>query len=149
MMATMVRWDPVAQVERLQRELDRMFARVDTAIGSGPHRFGTWLPETDVEQTEDATVFKLDLPGMTADQVKVGVHDHLVTVSGERHEEHEDKHEGFLSRERAVGHFERSLRLPANVKDDEIQASFKDGVLTIKVPRVAESKPRQITITTS
>jgi HSP20 family protein len=148
-MATTVRWDPVAQIERLQRELDRMFTRVDTAIGRGPQTLGAWMPETDVEQTEDATVFKFDLPGMTADQVKVGVHDHLLTVSGERHEEHEDKHEGFLSRERAIGRFERSMRLPENVKDEDIHASFKDDVLTIKVPRVAESKPRQITITTS
>jgi len=102
-----------------------------------------------VEQTEDATVFKFDLPGMAADQVKVGVDDHLLTVGGERHEEREDKHEGFLSRERAVGRIERSMRLPENVKDEDIQASFKDGVLTVKVPRGAESNPRQITITTS
>jgi HSP20 family protein len=148
-MATMVRWDPMAQVERLQRELDRMLARVETAIGSGPQKVGAWLPETDVEQTEDATVFKLDLPGMTADDVKVGVDDHLLTVSGERREEHEEKHEGYVSRERAVGRFERSMRLPDNVKDEDIEASFKDGVLTIKVPRVAESAPREIVITKS
>jgi HSP20 family protein len=148
-MATIVRWDPMAHLERLQRELDQMFTRAGTTTGVGANRFGTWLPEADVEQTEDATVFKFDLPGMTADQVKVGVHDHLLTVSGERHEEHEEKHEGFLSRERAVGRFERSMRLPDNVKDEDIHASFKDGVLIVKVPRVAESKPRQIDITTS
>lgn len=149
MMATLVQWDPVAQVERLQRELDRMFMRVDTGIGRGPQTFGAWLPETDVEQTEDAVVFKLDLPGVTADEVKVGVHDHLLAVTGERREDHEVKHEGFLSRERATGRFERSMRLPENVKDEDIKASFRDGVLTITVPRVAESTPRQITIATS
>ena len=69
----------------------------------------------------------------------------MLTVSGEPPEEHEEKHEGYLSRERAVGRFERSIGLPDNVKTEDIQASFKDGVLTIKVPRVAESTPAKST----
>jgi HSP20 family protein len=94
-------------------------------------------------------VFKLDLPGMTRDQVTVSAYDHLLTVSGERREEHEQQHEGYVSRERAVGRFERSLTLPDHVKEEDIEASFKDGVLTIKMPRVAESKPRQIAVAAS
>ena len=147
-MATIVRWDPLTQMERVQREMDRMFTRVDTSLRSGSRSVGMWMPEADVEQTEEATVYKFDLPGMSSDQVSVTAHDHILTVSGERQETHEEKHEGYLSRERAVGRFERSMSLPDNVNDESIEASFKEGVLTIKVPRVAESKPRQIDIAT-
>ncbi len=125
-----------------------MFARVDTSLRTGTRSVGMWMPEADIEQTEEATVYKFDIPGVPSDQVKVSVHDHMLTVAGERREEHEEKHEGYLSRERAVGRFERSTSLPDNVKTEDIQASFKDGVLTIKVPRVAESTPRQIDIAT-
>ena len=148
-MATIVRWDPLTQVERIQREMDRMFTRADVSLRSATRTVGVWVPEADIEQTEEATVYKFDLPGITSDHVSVSAHDHMLTVSGERREEHEEKHEGYLSRERAVGRFERSMGLPDNVKTEDIQASFKDGVLTIKVPRVAESTPRQIDIATS
>lgn len=141
----MTRWDPMAQVERMQRELDRMFGRVETAM---PSRTPVpWAPEVDIERTEAATVYKFDLPGMKSEDVKIGVDDHLLTVSGERREEHEEKHEGYLRQERAVGRFERSMRLPAGVKDDEITASFTDGVLVVTVPRGSAATPREIAIT--
>lgn len=140
----MTRWDPMAQVERMQRELDRMFGRVETAIA--PRAPIPWAPEVDVEQTEAATVYKFDLPGMKPEEVKVGIDDHLLTVSGERREEHEEKHEGYLRQERAVGRFERSMRLPEGARDDAITASFTDGVLMITVPRGAGAKPREIAI---
>ena len=88
-------------------------------------------------------VFKFDLPGLKSDQVKVSVHDRLLTVTGERHEEREEKHEGYLSRERAIGRFERSVRLPENLQQDDVEASFSDGVLTVRVPRAGESTPRR------
>lgn len=141
----MTRWDPMAQVERMQRELDRMFGRVETAMT--PRAPVPWAPEVDVEQTESATVYTFDLPGMKPEEVKVGIDDHLLTVSGERREEHQEKHEGYLRQERAVGRFERSMRLPDGAKDDAVTASFADGVLVVKVPRDAEAKPREIAIT--
>jgi HSP20 family protein len=139
------RWDPMAQIERMQSELDRMFGRVETAVGPRPS--GKWMPEVDVEQTEGATVYRFDLPGLKSDQVKVGVHDHLLTISGERREEHEEKHEGYLRQERSIGRFERSMQLPADIKDEDIGASFADGVLTVKVPRTAQAQPREIPVT--
>jgi HSP20 family protein len=145
-MATVVRWDPMAQIERVHRELDRMFGRAESGLGS--RMFEGWLPEADVEQTADATVYKFDLPGVSAEQMHVSVDDHLLTISGERTDEHEEKHEGFLSRERAYGRFERSMRLPQAIQGQDIKASFADGVLTVTVPRGAESRPHEIAITT-
>jgi len=63
------RWDPMAQIEQMQNELDRMFGRVETAVGPRPS--GKWMPEVDVEQTEGVTVYRFDLPGLKPDQVKV------------------------------------------------------------------------------
>lgn len=142
----MTMWDPMAQVERMQRELDRMFGRVETAVA--PRVPVPWAPEVDIEQTEAATVYRFDLPGMKPDAVKVGIDDHLLRVSGERSEEREEKHEGYLRQERAVGRFERSLRLPEGARDDAVTASFADGVLTVTVPRGAEVKPREIAVET-
>lgn len=140
----MTRWEPMAQIERMQRDLDRMFGRVETAMP--PLAPVPWAPEVDVEQTEAATVYKFDLPGMKPEEVKVGIGDHLLTVSGERREEHEETHEGYLRQERAIGRFERSMRLPDGARDDAITASFTDGVLRVTVPRGAEAKPREIAI---
>ena len=145
-MATVVRWDPMAQIERLHRELDRMFGRAESGLAS--RMFEAWLPEADVEQTADATVYKFDLPGVPKEQLRVSVDDHLLTVSGERRDEHEEQHEGFLSRERAYGRFERSMRLPEQIATEDIKASFSDGVLTVKVPRGDESPAHEIAITT-
>jgi HSP20 family protein len=138
------RWDPIGQIERMQNELDRMFGRVE--LTTGPRPAGKWLPEVDVEQTGDATVYKFDLPGLKPDDVKVGMHDHLLTVSGERREEHEAKHEGYLRQERFYGHFERSMQLPADIKDEDVEASFAGGVLTVKVPRTAQAQPREVPV---
>jgi HSP20 family protein len=142
----MTMWDPMAQVERMQRELDRMFGRVETA--AVPRVPVPWAPEVDIEQTEAATVYRFDLPGMKPDAVKVGIDDHLLRVSGERSEEREEKHEGYLRQERAVGRFERSMRLPEGARDDAVTASFADGVLTVTVPRGAEVRPREIAVET-
>ena len=142
----MTMWDPMAQVERMQRELDRMFGRVETAVT--PRVPAPWAPEVDIEQTEAATVYRFDLPGMKPAAVKVGIDDHLLTVSGERRVEHEETHEGYLRQERAVGRFERSMRLPEGARDDAVTASFADGVLTVTVPRGAEVKPREIAVET-
>lgn len=147
-MATVVRWDPLAQIERVHRELDRMFGRIEPAAGV-PRMAEGWLPEADVEQTEDATVYRFDLPGVPSEQLRVSADDGRLTISGERSEEHEEKHESYLTRERAFGRFERSMRLPDNINYEDIEASFKDGVLAVKVPRGTESKPHHITITTS
>jgi HSP20 family protein len=147
-MATVVRWDPIAQIERLHRELDRMFVRLEPGAGA-PRMVEAWLPEADVEQTEDATVYRFDLPGVPTEQLRVSADGGRLTISGERREQHEEKHEGYLSRERVFGRFERSMRLPENSKNEDIKASFKDGVLAVKVPRDAESQSHQVTITTS
>ncbi|MGZ4431828.1 MAG: Hsp20/alpha crystallin family protein, partial [Gaiellales bacterium] len=108
-----------------------------------------WVPVVDIEQTKDALVLKFDLPGMKREDVSIEVEGRTLTVSGERKEEKEDKHEGYYSRERLVGRFSRSFMLPEHIDESKIEAKFSDGVLTIRVPRPQEEKPKKIAIKAS
>jgi HSP20 family protein len=141
-MATITRWDPMAQLERLQHEIDRLF---DGGAGSAA-RLEPWLPAADIEQTGDSVVYKLDLPGMKREDITIQAHAGALTVSGERKRETEDTHEGYYSRERVVGSFARTFTLPEGTGEKDIAATFADGVLTITVPRKEEAKPRTIAI---
>lgn len=104
---------------------------------------------TDIEQTEDAIVFKLDMPSTTKDDISIELHGRTLTISGERREQHEDRHEGYLSRERAYGTFNRSFMMPEDVSEDDITATFHDGELKVTVPRPKLETPRKIEIATS
>lgn len=144
-MTTVTRWDPLAQLDRLQREIDRVFdGRAGSGVGSV-----SWVPSTDVEQTESAVIYKLDLPGMKPQDITIEVHAGMLTVSGERKHETEEKHEGYYSRERITGSFARTFTLPKGTEQDDIAAKFDDGVLAITVPRQEEAKPRTISIGTA
>ena len=138
------RWNPFEQMERMQRELDRLFTTV-SAEGGGERR-GPWLPAVDVEQTAEAMILKLDLPGVSRDDVKIDAHDGVLTISGEREEERHEEHEGYVMRERVSGSFARSFTLPAKAQADKITAAMDDGVLKVTIPRPAEESPRQISI---
>lgn len=142
MATTMTRWDPFQQLTDMQREFDRV-------LGRTPHngdKAKTWLPVVDVEQAKDALVLRFDLPGIRREDVAIEVEGRTLTVSGERKEEKEEKHEGYYSRERLIGRFTRSFMLPENIDESKIEAKVKDGVLTVKIPRPAEQKPRKVEI---
>ena len=142
MTTTLTRWDPFQQLAEMQREVDRILGRTQHN-GDQTH---AWLPVVDIEQTKDAVMLKFDLPGMKREDVSIEVEGRTLTVSGERKEETEEKHEGYYSRERSTGRFSRSFMLPENVEESKIEAKFKDGVLIVKVPRSADEKPRKISI---
>lgn len=107
------------------------------------------FPRTDVVEYGDRYEMKLDLPGYNQKEVEIRVKDGVLTISS-NHEETTEKNANedvkYLLRERRVYSFERSFRLPKDTKEDAIEASFADGVLTIKLPRKPEAQPRTITI---
>ena len=141
-MATATRWDPMAQLAQLQREMDRVFdGRPVAGTPAAP-----WLPPTDIEQTDESVFYKLDLPGMKPEDITIQVHAGALTVTGSRQQETEEKHEGYYARERINGQFARTYSLPKDTGQEDVSADFKDGVLTITVPRKEEAKPRTIEI---
>lgn len=142
----LVRWDPVRDLDSLQSDMNRLFDGFfqGRAGNGGAHR--RWIPAMDLVETEDHLVLRADLPGLSEDDVAIEVKDNVLTVSGERRAEHEEKSEGFYRVERAFGGFSRSLTLPRGIDAAAIKASFDRGVLEVKVPKPAERKPTRVQI---
>lgn len=146
----LVRWEPVRELTSLQNEMNRLFNTFfDTpTAGQGASNGGArrWIPAMDLIETDDHFVLKADLPGLDERDVSIEVEDNVLTVSGERTAEHEDKREGYVRVERSYGTFRRSLTLPEGVDAEGIAASFDNGVLEVRIPKPEERKPRKVAI---
>jgi HSP20 family protein len=145
----LVRWEPVRELTSLQGEMNRLFNTFfDSPQSSTPGNGGArrWLPAMDLVETEDHFVLRADLPGLSEDDVTIELEDNVLTVAGERKAEHEEKREGFYRVERSFGQFRRSLTLPDGVDADGITAHFDKGVLSVRVPKPEERKPRRVAI---
>ena len=141
----LVRWDPARELDSLQGDMNRLFDRFFEGRGTnGASR--RWIPAMDLVETEDALVLRGDLPGMSEDDVDIEIKDNVLTVSGERKAEHEEKSEGFHRVERAFGSFSRSLTLPRGIEAEKVEANFDNGVLEVRVPKPAEAKPTRVQI---
>jgi HSP20 family protein len=141
----LVRWDPTRDLDTLQTDVNRVFdAFFGERPANGPAR--RWVPAIDLVETDDHFVLKVDLPGLEKDDVEIEVKDGLLTVSGERNAEHEERKDGYHRIERAYGAFSRSLTLPQGVEADQVQADFDKGVLEVRIPKPAERKPHRVQI---
>ena len=133
----------------LQREIDRMFGRFfpsDTQGDDGASEQAVWAPRTDLVESEDAYRIHLDLPGMTREDLKINYQDNQLTISGERTSDRTDENEEYVRVERSFGHFYRAFTLPRTVNAADISATYENGVLSVRVPKTDEVKPRQIEI---
>ena len=143
----LIRWEPARELQSVQQELNRLFGTFfdwPTAAGNGGSR--RWIPAMDLVEEGDHYVLRADLPGVSEDDVKVELEDSVLTISGERTSEHEQRKEGYYRVERASGAFSRSLALPEGIDPDSIQARFEKGVLEVRVPKPEERKPRRVEI---
>src|SRR5918994_1718425 len=140
----LVRWEPARELDTFHGEFNRLF---DTFFGAPVNgRSRRWAPAMDLVDKEDALVLRADLPGLERDDVTIEIQDRVLTVSGERKSEHEDKADGFYRVERAFGSFSRSLSLPDGVDPEQVQASFDKGVLEVRIPKPKERKPHRVAI---
>ena len=135
-----VRWDPFREMMNVQDQLNRTFG---SFFGE---RQTSWLPSVDVYDDKEEVVLKADLPGVRPDQVDVEIDENVLTVRGQRKADHETDPERFYRIERPTGPFERSIALPQGVRADNVQAAFEDGILTVRVPKAEEAKPKRIQI---
>jgi HSP20 family protein len=139
-----VRWDPVRELDSLQGDMNRLFDRFFE--GRAPNDSRRWIPPMDLLETEDHLLLRGDLPGLTEDDVDIEIKDNVLTVSGERKTDNEEKSEGYYRVERAFGSFSRSLTLPHGVDADKVEANFEKGVLEVRIPKPAEAKPTRVQI---
>lgn len=145
-----IRWDPGREMDTLQSEVNRLFntffdapaARAGANGGTGRR----WIPAMDLVEDGDAYVLRADLPGLTEDDVSIELEDNVLTVSGERKSEHEQRRDGVVRVERSFGSFARQLTLPEGVDPARIAATFENGVLEVRVPKPEERKPHKVAI---
>lgn len=145
----LIRWEPVRELNTLQTEMNRLFNTLfDAPVPNGGNAsLRRWIPAMDLVETDDDFVLRADLPGLSEGDVNIELEDNVLTVSGDRKSEHEERKEGYYRVERASGSFSRSLTLPEGVNPDAIKASFDKGVLEVRIPKPEERKPRKVAIT--
>ena len=139
----LVRWDPIRELAGM--EVDRLNNMFSNFYGEGLSR--GWVPPVDVYETEQhEIVIKAELPDMKREDIGVTFENDVLTLKGERKGEQEISRERFQRLERFQGTFSRSFTLPATVDAGRISATYKDGVLTVRLPQREEAKPKQITV---
>lgn len=149
MNTTVTRWDPFRGLTSLQDQVNRLFEDTVNHGRTSQADLATWAPAADIYETENELIAKLDLPGVQEKAVDIHVENNTLTIRGERQFENEVNEDNYLRVERAYGTFTRSFSLPNIVKVDNIRANLQNGVLTIRMPKREEAKPKQIKITVS
>jgi len=145
------RWDPVQEIQELQKRLNGLFG--STPVRRGDDRetitVAQWAPLVDIAEDDKEYVVKAELPEVKKDEVKVTVENGVLTVSGERKFEKEEKGKRYHRVERAYGSFVRSFSLPEDADDAQVKAEFKDGVLQVHVGKHEKSRPKTIEVKVS
>ncbi len=127
----------------LRDEFERVFRDLEGPFDANGR---TWSPPIDIVDKDDKLVLTAELPGMQKGDIKIDLQDNVLTIEGEKHYKNEEKKASYYHCERAYGKFSRSFTLPRKVDSAGIMAEFKDGVLTITMPKTEDAKPRQIEI---
>ncbi len=140
-------WSSFDRLTSLRDEVNRLFDFSWPARDSG--LFSGWSPALDVFDDKDSVVVKVELPGLKKDEINISLHEGVLTVSGERKRETEKKEGESFRSERYFGKFQRSVTLPTTVDSNKVSASYKDGVLTVELPKAEEAKPKQIAVSVS
>ena len=132
-------WPTFGRLAGLQDELEQLFEAPMTG----------WAPALDVQEDKDNFSIRVELPGMKREDIEVSLHDGALVISGERKEEKITEGTEVHRQERYYGKFFRVLTLPAAVAGDQVKAAYKDGILTVTLPKAEEAKPKQIDVTVS
>ena len=144
-MSNLVRWTPLHDMSLLQTQMNRLF---ENALQGWPFENGTstWAPPADIYETDHELIVTTDLPGVDAKNIDVRVENGILTIRGERRMERKLEKENFHRVERSYGAFARSFTLSVPVDGEKIHAAYKNGVLTVSLPKTEQAKPRRIEV---
>lgn len=138
---------PIGNLFSLHNEMGRIFGDLfDSQEDSSDSKETAWTPSVDVAESETGYEVRAELPGVSENNVNVSVTDNLLTIKGEKRQEEKSEDNNYHRVERRYGNFQRSFTLPRNVETGDIKAGFKDGVLTLNIPKVEEAKPTEVQI---
>jgi HSP20 family protein len=150
---SLIRWNPTrdlatfpSDIFTMQREMNKMFDNFFRGGDEPGLLNGNWMPAVDVAEGDNDYVVKIELPGVNKDDVKITLESNILTIRGEKKAEKETKEKNYHRIERSYGSFQRSFTLPTSVKNDKIDAEYKDGILSITLPKAEEAKPKQIEV---
>ncbi len=149
---TLVRRNPAREFGNLEKEFDNFFKSFQNRFGlskddkNKEFENAVWMPLTDISENDENFILHLDLPGIDKNDVKISYSDGELSVSGERKQEKESKDSKYHRIERSYGKYFRSFTLPKKIKAEKIDAEFKNGQLTITVPKSEETKPKEIEV---
>lgn len=144
----LVRFNPIRDMFNVRNRINHIFDDFFCTTPKGDEELSmwNWKPVVDIYDNDDNIVIKAELPGVDKANIDIDVKGRFLTLKGERSAENEIKEDKYHRKERAYGRFERVFTLPAEVDSDKIEADYKDGILTINIPKPEEQKPKQITI---
>jgi HSP20 family protein len=144
----LTRWDPFRELEDMRNRLDRFFGRAPVPVEGGKEAMSVadWVPVVDITEDQEAYVIKAELPEIDKKNVNLTVQDGVLTIRGERRGEKEESGKKFHRIERSYGKFVRTFTLPDDANEENVSASFKDGVLTIQIAKTEKAKPRAIDV---
>jgi len=148
-----MKWNPSRELLNVEREMNKLFnsfgsrfGLMDTNNNNDEYENAVWAPLTDISEDKDNYIIKLDLPGVSKEDVKISYLDGQLSISGERKQEKETRELKFHRVERTYGRYYRSFTLPGAINEEKIDAEFKNGQLQITVPKAEEAKPKEISI---
>jgi HSP20 family protein len=130
----------------IKQEMDRLFDRFLEPRWDAFEAAGEWAPKLDVSETKDAIIVKAEIPGVEQKDIEVSLQEGALTIKGEKHQEKEEKDERHHRVERSYGAFMRSITLPASVEGDKVTAAFKNGLLTVTMPKAPAAKGTTIAV---
>lgn len=139
------RWNPMKELEEMEKRLSTIFGKAPSAA-SGEKKeaiaVADWSPLVDITEDEKEYVVKAEIPEMKKEDIKLNVHDDLLTITGERKYEKEEKGKKYHRVERAYGSFMRSFTLPEDADSSKVSAEYKDGLLKVHIPKSEKAKPK-------
>lgn len=140
---------PFDRLTNLRDEINRLFDTPFGGLAGETELFNGWTPALDLYEEKDNLVLKAELPGMKKEEIEISLHEDTVTISGERKVDRAEGAGEASRSERFFGRFQRTLTLPKPVDASKVTARYKDGILTVTLPKTEESKPRQIEVKAS
>ena len=143
---TLVRLNALREFPGFHNNLTRVFDDFFPETHSSKKTAGNFIPFVDIHETEASTVITADLPGLKKEDIAINVENNILVLTGERAKETNEEKDNYFKRERFFGKFKREFTLPASIDHEKINADYKDGVLTIEIPKPEEQKPKTIAI---
>jgi len=135
----LIRWEPFREVESLQREMNRLFESLAPTAEGGNNAIA-FMPAAEMHETSNTIELRLEIPGMEAKDIDIRVTEQAVAVTGERQSETKTEQSGMTRSEFRYGKFQRVIPLPARVQNDQVKADYKNGVLSLSMPKAEDEK---------